>query len=520
MGALGVVAVLAMSACSSVVSGTPVALQVSGGGAVGPVPPGLESFYAQTVSWGSCESYAEDANSETLYANRSLDCARLKVPVDYAQPTGQVAQLGLLRRKAGSAIDRLGAVVLNPGGPGGSGMVAAAGIAEDNWTGETGRRFDLVGFDPRGIGVSTPKIKCLSDREMDARRLEPPIEGADAVARIERKNQTYAEKCAASSGKDLLANIGSRDVARDMDILRSVLGERKLTYLGYSYGTRIGTAYAEAFPRNVRAMVLDGAVEANADRVTERVGQITGFKKAFDEYAKSCAKKSDCPVGTDPAKAEEQLEKLLGPLKKQPIGVGDRKMSYSDASIAVAQGLYSDQFWDPLTQGLKDFAQGKAALLLRFSDFYQGREDDGTYSGEMAAFTAIRCVDEPPVKDRAVVEDEARRIRAAAPPSAVTGEEDFAPALDTCAFWPVPNSGAPHEPHVGGLPKVMVISTTNDPATPYQAGVNLAKSLGGGLVTVAGTRHTAYLQDIPCVDRLVETYLVTLDPPAAEAKCG
>jgi hypothetical protein len=137
----------------------------------------------------------------------------------------------------------------------------------------------------------------------------------------------------------------------------------------------------------------------------------------------------------------------------------------------------------------------------------------------MDAFTAIRCVDEPPVKDRAVVEDEARRIRAAAPPSAVEDEQDFQPALDTCAFWPVPNTGSPHEPKTPGLPKVMVISTTGDPATPYQAGVNLAKSLGAGLLTVEGTRHTAYLQDIPCVDKLVDTYLVSLRLPAADAKC-
>jgi pimeloyl-ACP methyl ester carboxylesterase len=397
-------------------------------------------------------------------------------------------------------------------------MLAAASIATQSWTGEMSRRFDLVGFDPRGIGASLPKVKCLSDKEMDERRLEPPVEGADAVTKIEQKNKTFAEKCATLSGKDLLANVGTRDVARDIDVLRSVLGEAKLNYLGYSYGTRIGTAYAEAFPGNVRAMVLDGAVDANADRVTERVGQINGFKKAFDEFAKSCAAKPDCPIGTDPAKAEDRLEKMLEPLKKQPLGVGDRKLSYSDAGIAVAQGLYSDQLWGPLTSALAEFAKGKGDLLLRFSDLYQGRSDDGTYAGTMDAFTAVRCVDEPPVKDRAVVEDETRRVRAAAPPSAMQDEEDYQPALDTCAFWPVPSTGAPHQPQVAGLPKVMVISTTGDPATPYQAGVNLAKSLGAGLLTVTGTRHTAYLQDITCVDRIVDKYLLDL-VVAPEANC-
>ncbi|MEV4318509.1 alpha/beta hydrolase [Actinocrispum sp. NPDC049592] len=519
LGALGVLTAL-VTACSSVVSGTPVAVQLTKAGPAGPVPAGLERFYGQPLSWGSCSRFAEDEISEQLYGGRELDCALLTVPIDYAQPQGKTAQLGLLRKKATSQSGRVGAVVLNPGGPGESGMTAAASIAKDNWTGELGKRFDLVGFDPRGVGASTPRVKCLSDKEKDAERLEPPIEGADAVARIEKKNQEFAGKCAAATGKDLLANVGTRDVARDMDVLRSVLGEQKLTYLGYSYGTRIGTAYAEAFPGNVRAMVLDGAVEANSDRVTQKVGQINGFKKAFDEYAKSCAQKQTCPLGTDPAQAEAQLDKMLEPLKKQPLAVGDRQMSYSDATIAVAQGLYSDQLWDPLTQGLQDLAKGKGGLLLRFSDFYQGRDDSGRYTGVMDAFTAIHCVDEPPVKDRAVVEDETRRVKAAAPPSPVEDEEDFQPALDTCAFWPVPNTGAPHEPKTAGLPKLLVISTTNDPATPYQAGVNLAKSLGAGLLTVEGTRHTAYLQDILCVDKLVDAYLIDLKQPAEGTKCS
>jgi pimeloyl-ACP methyl ester carboxylesterase len=501
------------------VPGTPSAPTGEQHAAVGPVPLGLEGFYAQPLAWGECASYADDPANKKLFARPDLECTRLRVPIDYAKPTGPTAQLGVLRRSADSPKDRVGDLVINPGGPGESGMSVAARIAKDGWTGELKDKLDLVGFDPRGIGASTPKVKCLSDKEKDDKRLEPPIDGPDAVARIEKNNQDRAAKCAANSGNDLLANVGTRDVVKDMDVLRSALGEKKLTYLGFSYGTRIGTAYAEAFPGSVRAMVLDGALDPNADRVTEIIGQVKGFKTAFDNFAKACAGKASCPLGKDPAKAEAELDKLLNPLKTQPIPAGDRKLSYSDASIAVMQALYSDQLWTSLQEGLRRLAAKDGTVLLKFADLYQGRDDIGHYSGLQDAFQAIRCVDDPPVKDRAVVEDEARRIAAAVPPDPLHGDDELKPALDTCAFWPAPNTMTPHEPKTPGLPKVLVISTTNDPATPYQAGVNLAKSLNASLLTVEGTRHTAYLGGIKCVDTLATAYLLKLEQPTEAAKC-
>ncbi len=505
-----------MSVCCGIVPGTP------GTGdepTVGPVPQGLASFYAQKLSWDLCPIYGQDLFSTVLFADTSLDCARLSVPLDYTNPAGSVAQLGVLRRKSTSP-ERIGAVVFNPGGPGVSGMVAAAGYAKDTWTGALREKFDLVGFDPRGVGASRPKVKCLSDREKDAERLEPPIEGADAVARIEQKNREFAGKCAAASGRDLLANVGTRDVARDVDILRAALGERKLTYLGYSYGTRIGTAYAEAFAGNVRAMVLDGVEDPNPDPATDGLGVINGFKEAFSQYATSCSAQKDCPVGVDPAKAEARLDNLFDPLKTRPLAVRGRELSYSDALIAVRVSLYSEQQWNQLTEGLRNLAAGNGQLLLRLADANEGRQDDGTYSGSSDAFTAVTCVDGPPERDRAVVEDNVRRIRAAHPPHLLVDERSLQPALDTCAFWPVPNTGTPHDPHVPGLPKVLVVSTIGDPVTPYPAGAHLATLLRAGLLTVAGTRHGGFLHGLPCVDKIVTTYLVSLQEPADHTTCS
>ncbi|MFD1048306.1 alpha/beta hydrolase, partial [Kibdelosporangium lantanae] len=373
---------------------------------------------------------------------------------------------------------------------------------------------------PAAPALDDDPLAGLSDEEMDAQRLEPPKDGPDAVAQIEKENKDFADKCARNSGNDLLANLGTRDVVKDMDVLRSVLGEQKLTYLGFSYGTRIGTAYAEAFPNNVRAMVLDGAVDPKADRVASIIGQAKGFQKAFDEFGKDCVTKPNCPLGTNPGGAQEQLKRLLDPLKRQPLPVGDRKLSYSDATTAVAQGMYSDELWDPLRSGLTGLTKHDGTILLRLADLYDGRDDDGKYSGAQDAFTAIRCVDDPPVKDRAAVEDEARRIAAEVPKGFLDDDDDMKPALDSCAFWPAPNTMSPHEPKTPGLPKVLVISTTGDPATPYQSGVNLAKQLNASLLTVEGTRHTGYLQGIMCVDKIANDYLLRLTQPAADAKCS
>ncbi|HEX8935718.1 MAG TPA: alpha/beta fold hydrolase, partial [Pseudonocardiaceae bacterium] len=228
--------------------------------ATGPVPVGLERFYSQRVSWGGCRPFATTDRDRESFENPMFQCARVDVPLDYANPQGRTARLGLIRRPADSQPERLGSLLVNPGGPGASGMSAVASLAKAVNGTELGRRFDLVGFDPRGVGASEPKIVCRNTQEEDAERLDLDLDTSPAgVARTEDENRAYAALCTQRVGKDMLANAGTRDVARDLDVMRSALGDMKLTFLGYSYGTRIGTSYAEQFPGNVRAMVLDGA---------------------------------------------------------------------------------------------------------------------------------------------------------------------------------------------------------------------------------------------------------------------
>jgi pimeloyl-ACP methyl ester carboxylesterase len=516
--ALAVVSLLATVGCSAVVPGTPVAgVRFEQRGPAGTVPQGLERFYGQELAWTGCEPFAPGRDERALFRPATFECTRVTVPLDYSRPDGETVTIALLRRPAEDPASRIGSLLVNPGGPGGSGMVAAASLAEQVEGTELGRRFDLVGFDPRGIGASEPPIRCLTTEERDAERLDNDLDTSPAgVEQTERESREYAAKCVERMSTAFLATVGSRDVAKDIDVLRSVLGDESLTYLGYSYGTRIGTSYAEQFPGNVRAMVLDGALDPEQNPVDEVVAQVGGFQGAFEVYAAHCAQAQSCPLGSDPAQVVTRFRELVEPLVDKPITVGDRTLSYSDATTGVIAALYDDQLWDVLDQGLAELADGEGRLLLLLADSYYGRSG-GEYSTLNDAFVAIRCVDDPPLTDRALAADADRRARAAAP----FLDDGSAPstALDVCAFWPVPATGRPGKPSVPGLAPVLVVSTTGDPATPYAAGVALAEDLGGRLLTYEGTQHTAFLQGIACVDEAGTAYLVDGTLPADDTRC-
>jgi pimeloyl-ACP methyl ester carboxylesterase len=505
-----------VAGCSTVVTGTPTAGDVQRSGPKGAVPAGLEQFYSQALVWSGCPQLATDDESRQAFAGKGLQCATMRVPLDYAKPAGPAATIGLLRRPADDQQHRVGSLVINPGGPGASGMTAAAGLYSSDPKAEVFKRFDVVGFDPRGIGVSSPKVHCLSAEETDQQRLEPPTTN---VAKIESENKDYAAKCVQRTGADVLATVGTRDVARDMDVLRSVLGDEKLTYLGFSYGTRIGTEYAQQFPQSVRAMVLDGAVDPDADQLDEQIGQAKGFDGAIRDFVKWCVARDDCALGRDPKAAQGRLEQLVNPLKTQPAQVGDRQLSFSDAATGIIQAMYSNQLWEPLNTGLTELAQHQGRVLMILADAYLGRGEDGQYSNLQDAFTAINCVDQPQIKDRAQVQAETTKLAQAAKGTFLDEAQPPVPALDVCAFWPVPPTSVPHRPTVTGLPPVLVISTTGDPATPYQSGVDLADALHGGLLTFQGTQHTAFLQGNECVDNAGSGYLIDLKMPAEGTRC-
>jgi pimeloyl-ACP methyl ester carboxylesterase len=484
-----------------------------------PAPGELQTFYDQQLSWGSCASFAVAPEDRLTFTDPKFDCAYLSVPLDYADPSGRTAQIGVIRQKALDRDQRIGSLVTNPGGPGGSGMGTLPLIAAGIGGGEVAHRFDLVGFDPRGIGASKPGIQCLTPAEFDAARAAP----ADtSTAGIEAVNKAFATKCGERTGLDVLANLGTRDVARDMDVLRSALGEDKLSYLGYSYGTRLGTLYAEAFPSHVRALVLDGAVNPEQSAAEVSAGQTTGFEQAFAAFAADCAEHTDCPLGTDPAQADAKYTALVDPLTAKPLPTTDgRTLSSGDAQIGTLAALYSPKSWPVLRQALTELAAGDATTFMLIADQYYGRTPDGTYGQLMDGLSAVRCVDNPTPADSGQTQGSSFGQAQGTGSGQTQGSEAEGTdtARDVCAFWPVSATSEPHRPDVDGLPQVLVVSTTGDPATPYESGVVLAEDLGARLLTAEGTQHGAVFQGTKCVDDAATRYLVDLELPDDGTRC-
>jgi len=466
------------------------------------------------ISWSACPATNQDG---TIPLPKSAQCGMLSVPVDYANPHGDVAQLAMIKFKATG--DRIGSLVINPGGPGESGIDAAVSLL-DSIPPSVRSHFDLVGFDPRGIGMSRPALWCNSDADNDRLRADPQVDYSPAgVAHIESETKAFVARCVDKMGKEFLENIGTASVAKDLDAIRAALGDDKLTYLGYSYGTRIGAQYAEDFPDKVRAMILDGAVDPNADPIQSDIDQAAAFQVAFNNYAADCATSPDCPLGTDPAKATEVFHSIIDPLVQTPAHTTDpRGLSYGDALVGTILPLYTPNLWKKLTEGLTDLKNGNGDLMLKLADLYMGRNSEGHYNNSTDARVAVNCVDEPPVTDRAKVIDEDKRTREVSPFMSYGQFTGDAP-LGTCAFWPVPPTSKPHQISVKGLPPTLVVSTTHDPATPYQAGVDLAKELGGSLLTFDGTQHTVVFQGNQCVDDIAAKYLIDLTVPPPDAKC-
>jgi hypothetical protein len=266
-------------------------------------------------------------------------------------------------------------------------------------------------------------------------------------------------------------------------------------------------------------MILDGAIDPETDPLTRDVAQGAGFQQAFEDYAAWCAQQSACVLGADPSKATAAYQALVRPLLDTPLPLADgRNVSFTDAITGTSQALYSQSLWKPLSAALLALSNGDGAAMMTLADLYDGRDTQGHYSNSLDAFLAIGCIDGlrqvDPAKD-----DEYATKNAAATPFQATGDPPKG-VKDPCAYWPVPPTSTAHVPQVEGLPRILVVSTTNDPATPYQAGVNLAKALGASLLTVNGTNHTAYLNiGSKCVDRIGTDYLTTLELPPSDTTC-
>ncbi|MBS1695409.1 MAG: alpha/beta hydrolase [Actinobacteria bacterium] len=475
--------------------------------------------YGGAPAWGGCENWVGDTTGIP-----TAQCATVAVPADWAaddagiESPGAPVQLAVIRIPATG--ERIGALMVNPGGPGASAVTTVAGMGAALADTELLRRFDLVGFDPRGSGASTPELRCRTDAEFDAWRREPMTDYSPAgVARIEDLYRQFGQRCLDRMGAPALSGMATATTARDMDVVRAALGDEQINYLGFSYGTVLGAEYAERFGDRVRAMVLDGAVDPNMDPIERSVRQMAGFQAAFDEYAADCAQSAGCPLGTDPAQFVTRFRELVDPLVAEPGRTADpRGLSYSDAITGTVSALYSKRYWLYLTSGLLGLQRGTDADdLLTLADQYLHRDAQGHYSNQQDVSSAVRCVDSAFPTDPAAWVDADRRVRDAAPFATYGEFTGFAPR-DLCAMWPVPPSPSPPvSPAPPGT--VVVVSTTRDPATPYQAGVDLAADLGAALVTFDGSQHTVVFNGDACVDTTILAFLTDLTEPPAGLRC-
>lgn len=486
------------------------------------VPAGLERFYAQELVWGPCRDFASNDIERGAFAAPGYDCASLEVPLDYAKPDGRLAAIAVLRQRTTGS--RIGSLVINPGGPGASGMQQVTDKAPGLANGPLREHFDLIGFDPRGVGASTPTLACapiggLADRARE--RSEPvalpavPDHGA-VPAVIEAAIQRCIQH---SGGIDVLANVGTREVVKDLDILRAALGDEKLTYLGYSYGTKIGAAYAEAFPQNVRALVLDGPIDPSESTRDDDVRGAVAYQRSFDALAAGCATQPDCPLGTDPAASTAAFQAMTRPLAKNPITAGARSIDHHTVVELTPAVLRDPSTWPAFLDFLRTLAHhAPPGEVIRAFDRAANTDRTGGSRLDPTAHRAIRCVDEDRITNPGARSALQREQRAAAP--FLDSGEDFSVSFDECVFWPVPPTTTAHVPRISGLPPVLVVASTGDPATPYAGGARLAELLAARLLTVEGYDHGVSMGGNACVDDTVNAYLLEHELPPTGKRCA
>ncbi len=463
----------------------------------------LARFYGQKLVWRSCDN--------------GYQCTGLTVPVDYAEPGGATLHLAVVRKSATDQAHRLGSLVVNPGGPGGSGITyATSGDVLDS---ALLARYDLVGFDPRGVGQSDP-VRCLTDSQMDQFVDTPSNPNTPAqLAHVEQESQLFAQQCEAKSSA-LLPHVGTVDAARDMDLLRAALGDKQLNYLGKSYGTLLGATYAQEFPQRVGHLVLDGAIDPNLTAEQENLTQAASFDKELHLFLADCVKQTNCPLGTtDPNAAFSKLQTWVTGLETHPItGDGTRKLDEAYALTGISVAMYDQRWWPALRQALTSAFKGNGATLLAMADAYNDRSNGHYTDNEIAANYAVNCVDHPDeATSLAQIQAELPAFEKQAP--------FFGPMVDwsslPCAYWKAKATDSPHTIAARGAAPILVVGTTNDPATPYAWAQNLAKELASGrLLTMNGDGHTAYRRgSATCIDSAVDGYFLTGALPASGTVC-
>jgi pimeloyl-ACP methyl ester carboxylesterase len=470
-----------------------------------PAPSGSTAPGGVTApKWGPCEDYKK-------LPNIALECATMSVPQDWNNlALNRTFDIALLRARSAGQRQRIGSLLLNPGGPGGSGVDLAYYMAQ-GLPNDIVWRFDIVGFDPRGVGRSSP-VECFSDADLDANfGADPdPVSQADfdALVALARK---LAQGCGTKYG-DTLQYFSTEQAARDMDAIRAALGDEKITYLGYSYGTLLGATYAQLFPKNIRALVLDGAVDPTVPSVAASESQAKGFERAFTNFSNWCrATAAECPIAPD---ARAAVTAAIQAARTAPAtGAGARLATPGWVFTAVISSMYSEALWPALGAAIAAVRGGDPKGVFELADRYAERDSSGSYSNLFDANLAVNCADD----DKSITVEEARRLQGEWRTKYPLFGASAALNL-ICAQWPGKRDPYPTG-KADGSPAILVVGTKGDPATPYEQTPALANMLGVGVVlTWDGEGHTAYPQT-RCITNAVNEYLINLTVPPVGQTC-
>ncbi|MFF1693243.1 alpha/beta hydrolase [Streptomyces sp. NPDC058257] len=472
-------------------------------------PAELAPYYGQKLNWREC-------------GVPGFECSTMKAPLDYAKPDGQAIKLAVSRKKATGPGKRLGSLLVNPGGPGGSAIGYLQTYAALGYPEKVRAQYDMAAVDPRGVARSEP-VTCLDGKQMDAyTQTDITPDDQRETTELSDSFKKFAAGCEKHSA-EVLPHVSTVEAARDMDILRAALGDEKLTYVGASYGTFLGATYAGLYPDRVGRLVLDGAMDPSLPARRMNRDQTEGFETAFQSFAKDCVGRAECPLGTESeADAGKRLKSLFGDLDRTPIPAGDsdgRKLGEALATTGVIAAMYDEAAWSQLRSALTAAIKEKdGAGLLALSDSYYERDGDGTYANLMFANAAVNCLDLPPAfTDAAEVKKSLPDFEKASP---VFGE-GLAWASLNCAYWPQKATGEAHRIKADGAAPIVVVGTTRDPATPYRWAESLADQLSSGkLLTYEGDGHTAYGRGSKCVDSAINAYLLEGKAPDDGKRCS
>ena len=466
------------------------------------VDAALEPFYSQVLRWDQCGEFL---------------CSTARAPLDWNEPSADEIELALIRQPAKE--EKVGSLLLNPGGPGVSGYDFVAASIDLAVTEPVQDRYDIVGFDPRGVGRSTA-VTCMEPKELDnvLYGVAPGSRGSNGwITGQNELTHSLGQACLRNTGP-LLANVDTLSAARDLDLLRAVLGEEQLDYLGYSYGAYLGTIYAGTFPDKVGRLVLDGAIDPSLGESQITLAQAQGVETALRSYLAACMPAATCPFQGTVDDGMAMVRSILDAVSKNPIPSTDGRTVGADTLlIAIAAPLYSVDTWPALDTLFTTILAGQPDFALTIVDGYYGRTAEGTYTSNLfEALRAVRCLDYPAQNNVSVMKEQGKALTDAAP---YLGPY-FAYSDLSCLSWPFQSENVPGPVAAPGAAPVLVLGTTNDPSTPYQWAVNVASQLESGvLVTRQGDGHTAFNKGNACVDTTVEQYLIDGVVPPVDVLC-